>query len=49
MSILTNSEVVFILKHHKEYSRKELVEMFNVSSKTIYSIISRKRWKHITI
>lgn len=46
---LTEEKVLDLRTKHltKNYSTKELAELFNVKECTIYDVVSRRSWKHI--
>src|SRR5699024_6926086 len=48
-SKLTPEKVIEIrvLWEYREYKQTELAEMFNVDSRTINNVITRRQWKHI--
>lgn len=46
-SVLTTEQVIEIRALQDLFSKRELSEMFSVSSVTIANIIKRKSWKHI--
>lgn len=47
ISILTESDVIFIKKNQYKYKKNELSKMFNTSESNIYAILSGRSWKHI--
>ena len=51
MSKLTEQDILYIRKHHAQYSRnygtRGLAKKFGVGTTTIWEIVTRKTWKHI--
>lgn len=48
-AVLTNEQVLQLRKlyEEREYTQRELAEMFNISRSTVYQILKRRSWSHI--